>query len=264
MKKIPIISLKGGTGKSSCTAQLSLALRDLDNVVGLLDLDIHGPNLPLSLGLEKAPTLQVDTERQVILPTKIDGYQLMSMASHFGEGTRILWRGEDKLDLARQLLTGVVAWEDLDYLVIDTPPSQSEEIMGLLDYIEDIFGVVIICQPTDFSQADTERALDLLRDRAVPIIGIIANMDGALCPNCGDRFYPFLTKRADVEQFAAKYNIPFLASIPQTSSFNQIQPLFLELAKKVINASPMKLPRHEKRKRFKRETLKLMLEGRND
>lgn len=264
MKKIPVMSLKGGTGKSSCTAQLALALRDLGNVVGLLDLDIHGPNLPLSLGLEKPPPLQVDTERQVILPNKIDGYQLMSMASHFGEGTRILWRGEDKLDLARQLLTGVVAWESLDYLIIDTPPSQSEEIMGLLDYIEDIFGVVIICQPTDFSTADTDRALDLLRERAVPIIGIVANMDGAICPKCGERFYPFLTKRADVEEFAGEYNIPFLASIPQTPSFEQIKPLFADLAEKVVNASPIKLPRHEKRKKFKRETLKAMLEGRND
>jgi ATP-binding protein involved in chromosome partitioning len=263
MKKIPVMSLKGGTGKSSCTAQIALALRDLGNTIGLLDLDIHGPNLPLSLGLEKAPPLEVDTKRQVILPNRIDGYQLMSMASHFGEATRILWSGEDKLDLARQLLTGVIAWDNLDYLMIDTPPSQSEEIMGLLDYIEDIFGVVIICQPTDFSQADTERALDLLRDRAVPIIGIVANMDGAICPKCGERFYPFLTKRADVEDFAGEYNIPFLASIPQTSSFDRIKPLFLDLAGKVIKASPVKLPRHEKRKRFKRETLKAMLEGRD-
>jgi len=259
MKKIPLMSLKGGTGKSSCTAYLGLALKDLSYRVGFLDLDIHGPNLPLSLGLEKPPPLGVDTAKEVVIPAKVNGYEILSMSSHFGEGTRILWRGEEKLDLARQLLTGVIEWGDLDYLLVDTPPSQGEEIMGLFDYLPDIFGVIIICQPTDFSKADTDRVLDLLRDRKIPILGIIANMDGAICPNCGERFYPFLTKRADVEQFANRHKIPFLASIPQISSTEQVKPIFAKLANKVVSAIPIKLLLHEKRKQFKREALKIIL-----
>jgi len=263
MKKIAVISLKGGTGKSSCTARLGLAIANLGYYVGFLDLDIHGPNLPMSLGLDKPPHLDVDTIKQTVIPSKINGYELISMASHFGEGSRILWRGEDKLDLARQLLTDVVDWGNLDYLIIDTPPSQGEEVLGLFDYLPDIFGVLIVCQPTDFAKADTDRVLDLLRDRKIPIIGIVTNMDGAICPKCGEHFYPFLTKRADIEAFANKHKLPILASIPQVPSTEQVKPIFAELASKVVNATPIKLPTYEKRREFKREALKIFL-GKGD
>ena len=262
-RKIPIISLKGGTGKSYCTAKIGLALKVMGYRVGFLDLDVHGPTLPLSLGLDTAPRLTTDTVKQMIVPAEVNGCQLISMASHFGEGTRILWRGGDKLNLAKQLLTDIIAWRDLDYLMIDTPPSQGEEIMGLFDYLPDIYGVVIVCQPTDFAKADTDRVLDLLRDRHVPIIGIIANMDGAICPHCGERFYPFLTKRADIEQYSISHNIPFLASIPQVSSTEQLKPVFAQVAGKILTMTPITLPSHEKRKLFKRESLKILLEDDN-
>ncbi len=261
MRKIPFMSLKGGTGKSSCTAHVGKALVDMGYYVGFLDLDIHGPNLPLSLGFDKPPPLNTDTANETIIPAKADGYEIVSMASHFGEGSRILWHGEKKLDLAKQLLAGVIAWGDVDYLLIDTPPSQGEEITALLEYLPDIYGIVIICQPTDFSRADTERVLDLLRDKKIPILGIIANMDGAICPDCGNSFYPFLTKRADIETYATKYKIPVLASIPQASSITQLEPLFTKVARTITTIVPTILPTHEKRKRFKRESLKIILGG---
>jgi len=264
MRKIVVMSLKGGTGKSTCTAQIGLALKDLSYKIGFLDLDIHGPNLPLSLGLEKPPPLNVDSEKQVILPSQVNGYELMSMASHFGEGSRILWRGEDKLDLARQLLTGVIAWGALDYLVIDSPPSQGEEIMGLFDYLPDIYGVIIVSQPTDFSRADNDRAIDLLRARHIPLFGMLANMDGCICPSCGTRFYPFLTRRANVEEYAAANKIPFLGSIPQVTSLDIVKPIFAEIARKIDTETPVHLATHEKRKSFKREALKIILEKNND
>lgn len=264
MKKVVVMSLKGGTGKSTSTAQIGLALQRLGYIMGFLDLDIHGPNLPLSLGLEKPPPLDVDSDKEVILPAKVNGYELMSMASHFGEGTRILWRGEDKLDLARQLLTGVIAWGNLDYLIIDSPPSQGEEIMGLFDYLPDIYGIIIVSQPTDFSKADNDRVLDLLRNRHIPIIGMLANMDGCICPQCGTRFYPFLTKPTNVEEYAAESKIPFLGSIPQAYSLDIVKPLFDEVARKVDTMEPVKLPSYEKRREFKREALKILMEDVND
>lgn len=264
MKTVVVMSLKGGTGKSTCTAQIGLSLKAFNYRIGFLDLDIHGPNLPLSLGLPKPPPLEVDTEKEVVLPAKVNGYELMSMASHFGEGSRILWRGEDKLDLARQLLTGVIGWGELDYLVIDSPPSQGEEVMGIFDYLPDIYGVVIVSQPTDFSKADNDRALDLLRVRKIPIIGMLSNMDGCICPQCGNRFYPFLTKRFNVEEYAASYKIPFLGAIPQVPSIDIVKPLFEEIARKVDTLTPIKLPTHEKRREFKREALKIFLEEERD
>lgn len=257
-----MMSLKGGTGKSTCTAQIGLSLKAIFGYkIGFLDLDIHGPNLPLSLGLEKAPPLDVDTEKECVVPSRIDGYELMSMASHFGEGSRILWRGVDKLDLARQLLTGVVAWGELDYLMVDSPPSQSEEVLGLFDYIPDLHGVVIVSQPTDFSKADNDRVLDLLRNRRVPIIGMLANMDGCICPNCKERFYPFLTKPANVAEYAASKEIPYLGSVPQTSSLEIVKPIFEDIARKVDTMAPIRLPTYEKRRTFKREALKIFLEN---
>jgi len=98
MRELAVLSLKGGTGKSTVTARLGLALRDKGFKVGFLDLDIHGPNLHLALGLDSPPSLGLDTEREMIIPPNINGYKLVTMASHFGEGWRILWRGEDKLD----------------------------------------------------------------------------------------------------------------------------------------------------------------------
>lgn len=264
MRKVVVMSLKGGTGKSTCTAQIGLSLKAFPYRVGFLDLDIHGPNLPLSLGLESPPPLEVDSKLEAIIPSKINGYELMSMASHFGEGSRILWRGADKLDLTRQLLTGVVAWGELDYLIIDSPPSQGEEIMGLFDYLEDIYGVVMVSQPTDFSRADNDRALDLLRDRGIPVCGMLANMDGCICPQCGNRFYPFLTLRANVEEYAAAKKIPFLGSIPQVNYINIVKPIFDDIAKKIDTMPPVKLATHSKRKEFKREALKILLEGNGD
>jgi len=260
MRKIPFMSLKGGTGKSSCTAQTGLALRDLGYRLGLLDLDVHGPNLPLSLGLDTAPELDLDDEHETVIPPTVDGYQLMSMASFFKKGKRILWNGEDKMDLARQLLTGIIEWGDLDYLLIDTPPSQGEEILGLFEYLPDIHGVIIVCQPTDFAEADTQRVFDLLKTRSIPILGIVANMDGAICPDCGHRFYPFLTKRVDVEDFAQRYKVPLLASIAQVPDLELVKPLFAELAKKIVAMDVMKLPRGEKKRQFKREVIKSLFE----
>jgi Mrp family chromosome partitioning ATPase len=263
MKKIAFISLKGGTGKTTCTSQTGLALLRRGRRIGFLDLDVHGPNLHIALGFDKTPKLEMDHVLEAVLPIKNNGYEIMSMAFQFGEGNRILWLGQDKLKLAKETVTGVIAWGDLDYLIIDTPPSQSEEVMGLFDNLPDLHGVVIISQPTDFSKADNDRVLDFLRDRKIPIIGMIANMDGCLCPHCGHRFYPFMTRRANIEEYASQNKIPFLASIPQVSSIDGVQSIFQNIAEKLETIQPVKLPTHEARKEFKRKGLKIVLEGKN-
>jgi len=153
------------------------------------------------------------------------------------------------------MLTGVIHWGELDFLITDTPPSQGEEIMALFDYMPSIYGSLLICQPTDFSVADGRRVLDLLRERGLPFLGLVTNMDGVLCPH-GEVFHPFLSPMVDVDSLAKEFGVEVLVRIPLAKD---ITPYINDLADKILRVKPKKLPQRFLVRGAKRWALKKIL-----
>jgi len=242
VRKIVVASIKGGVGKTVVSSSLARSLKKLGFTVGYLDADITAPNGSEAFGLEKPPDWKLATDadggRGAIVPHDVDGIQFLTLASHFGQASAVLWNEEKKIDAARQLLQGVVAWTDLDWLVLDTPPSSSAEMQALYDYITDLHGVVLVFQPTDMAAADLLRTLDFLKFKKVPILGLVANMAYALSP-LGERFWPFLSPEVDLAQICTEFGITLLDEIPLTPDRKVVEQVFDRIASRLDGAKPV-------------------------
>ena len=213
-KKLPILSLKGGTGKTTICLGLAEALRDTGNKVGLLDVDIHASSLPRALHLEKEPGYDPILGGK-LRPVNFNGYQLFSIGLLFTEETPNLWDGETKSSAVRQIATTSIAWDDdLQWVVVDTPPTSGDEVQSLLQHLQNIYGAVIICQPNDLSLLGIAKTLNMLRETETPIAGIVANMAGYKCPHCGQISNPFDHPPEDVRVLANNFEVRFLGSVP--------------------------------------------------
>ena len=243
MLKVVIASLKGGTGKSSTTANLGRALNRRGYRVGLLDVDCVAPTLTTALGLPNLPDWELnaagDGGKGTVLPFEVDGIYALSMASHYGEAPAVLWDEETLIDAISQLSTGLVQWPDsLDYILMDSPPSSSKFMQALFDYIPELHGVILVFQPTDMAAADLWRSLDFLKVKKVPILGLISNMAYALSPN-GEIFWPFLSPKVDLEAMCGKFGIPILGEIPLTPDRKVIDQAFDEIALRLDGIKPI-------------------------
>ena len=138
MRKIVVASIKGGVGKTMVSSNLARSLKRLGFSVGYLDADITAPTGSEAFGLEKLPDWELDAAadggKGAIVPYDVDGIQFITLASHFGQAPAVLWNEERKIDAARQLLQGVVAWDNLDWLVLDTPPARPAKCRPFLSY----------------------------------------------------------------------------------------------------------------------------------
>ncbi|KKL05651.1 hypothetical protein LCGC14_2603920, partial [marine sediment metagenome] len=174
-KKLPILSLKGGTGKTTICLGLAEALRDMREKVGLLDVDIHASSLPRALHLEKEPGFDPILGGK-LRPISFNGYQIFSIGLLFTEETPNLWDGETKASAVKQIATTSIAWDDdLQWVIVDTPPTSGEEVQSLLQHLTNIYGAVIVCQPNDLSILGITKTLNVLRETQTPIAGIVAN-----------------------------------------------------------------------------------------
>ncbi|MBA7480410.1 Iron-sulfur cluster carrier protein [subsurface metagenome] len=262
MQKIVVASIKGGVGKSTVASNLARSLKRLQFKVGYMDTDITAPNGAQAFGLDSPPEWELDATadggKGAILPHDVEGVQFITLASHFGQAPAVLWNEEKKIDAARQLLQGVVAWSDLDWLVIDTPPSSSAEMQALYDYITDLHGVVLVFQPTDMAAADLLRTLDFVKFKKVPVLGLISNMAYCISPK-GEVFWPFLSPEVDLEGIIKGFGIPFLGKIPLTPDKTIVEGAFDKIASGLIVAKPVvikddiakRLARSMKRKMIK-------------
>ena len=261
MRKIVICSLKGGTGKSTVSFTLTRSLKRLGFSVGYLDADITAPNGSEAFGLEKPPDWELDAAadggRGAIVPYNVDGVQFITLASHFGQAPAVLWDEKKKIDAARQLLQGVVAWTDLDWLVLDTPPSSSGEMQALYEYITDLHGVVLVFQPTDMAAADLLRTLDFLKFKKVPILGLVSNMSYCLSPS-GERFWPFLSPKVDLAAICQKFGIPLLGEIPLTPDRKVVEQTFDRIALRLDGAKPIILKEDIAKKLVRRAKIGLL------
>ena len=213
-KKIPVLSLKGGTGKTTLCLGLAEALRDRGEKVGLLDVDIHASSLPRALHLEKEPGYDPILGGK-LRPINYNGFQLFSIGLLFKEDVPNLWDGETKASAVKQIATTSIAWDDnLEWVVVDTPPTSGDEVQSLLQHLSNIYGAVIVCQPNDLSILGISKTLNMLRETETLIAGIVANMAGYKCPHCGQISNPFDRPPEDVRVLANNFGVRFLGSVP--------------------------------------------------
>jgi ATP-binding protein involved in chromosome partitioning len=210
--KIAVISGKGGVGKSTVTVNLAIAfaMHGHANKVGILDADIHGPSVPKMLGLT-GQRLQAGPPG--IFPASGPlGIKVVSMDFLLpDENAPVIWRGPLKMTAIRQFLSDIV-WGELDLLLIDLPPGTGDEPLSVAQLLPEMDGVVIVTIPSEVSQIVVKRAVTFSRKLGMPIIGIIENMSGFVCPNCGEKVDIF--QSGGGMKIAEELSIPFLGNIP--------------------------------------------------
>lgn len=256
--KIVISSLKGGTGKTTVTINLGRAFQRMGCKVGLLDIDVTAPTLGRGLGLGEIPKWDLDSQSETIIPFEVDGIYALTMASHYGEVPAVLWDEKTLIDAMRQLVTGVIQWpEDLDYILMDSPPSSSGFMQALYDYLPDIYGAILVFQPTDIATADLLRTIDFIRFKKVPILGLISNMSYCLSPK-GESFWPFLSPEIDLGGTCHEFGIPLLGSIPMTSDRKAIEKMFDQVVLNLDGCQPVILKDDTIQKLYKALKRRLM------
>jgi ATP-binding protein involved in chromosome partitioning len=211
--KIAVISGKGGVGKSTVTVNLAttFALQGHPNKVGVLDADIHGPCVPKMLGL-KGQKL-VGGPAGIIFPVA-DQHGIKVASIDFllpSDEAPVIWRGPLKMRVIQQFLSDI-AWGDLDFLFIDLPPGTGDEPLSVMQLIPDIDGVIIVTIPSEVSQAVVKKAVTFAKQLGIPIIGIIENMSGFVCPECGAEIDIFTAGGG--KKIAKELSIEYLGKIP--------------------------------------------------
>lgn len=209
--KLLVMSGKGGVGKSSVAAYLAVSLAKKGYKVGLMDVDLHGPSIPRLLGLRG--TLQPSPNSGKAIPVRaMPNLQVMSIESILGENKDVatIWRGPIKIGVIRQFISDI-DWEDLDYLIIDSPPGTGDEPLTVAQTIPDAKAIVVTT-PQEISLADVRKSIHFCRQVRMDILGIVENMSGLLCPHCGKEVELF--GAGGGELLAEKENIPFLGKLP--------------------------------------------------
>jgi ATP-binding protein involved in chromosome partitioning len=206
---IVVMSGKGGVGKTTVAANLAIGLADRGDKVGLMDIDIHGPNVPKMLGIEDE---NLTSGEFGIIPIKAhENLSVMSMAHLIRDkDAAVIWRGPMKIAAIKQFL-GDVEWGDLDYLVIDLPPGTGDEPLSIAQQIPGAHAV-IVTTPQDVALLDSRRSVNFARQLGMNVLGIVENMAGLECPHCGENIDLF--KKGGGELAASDLNVPFLGRLP--------------------------------------------------
>ena len=207
---ILILSGKGGVGKSTVAVNLAYALDARGCQTGLLDLDIHGPNIPKMLGLEEH---QLTIEGNQMIPVRMTGtLQVISMAFLLQKKTDpVIWRGAIKMQVIRQFLSDV-KWGSLDYLIVDLPPGTGDEALTIAQIAPNVRGAVIVTTPQDVATLDSTKAITFVEKMDLPVLGVIENMSGFSCPHCHEQIDLFGSGGG--ERIAKEHGVPFLGKIP--------------------------------------------------
>ncbi|KAI8119899.1 hypothetical protein FF38_10845 [Lucilia cuprina] len=211
---ILVLSGKGGVGKSTVSTQLALALRESGHKVGLLDIDLCGPSVPYLLGLEGSDIYQCD-EGWVPIYTD-DSKTLAVMSIGFLLKSRndpVIWRGPKKTMMIKQFLNDV-KWDDLDYLIIDTPPGTSDEHITVMECLREVRcdGAIIVTTPQGVALDDVRKEITFCKKTGIQILGIVENMSGFVCPHCANCTNIF-SSEGGVE-LAKLAGVPHLGTVP--------------------------------------------------
>jgi len=208
--KIVVMSGKGGVGKSTVAVNLALSLAAQGRKVGVMDVDIHGPDIAKLLGVEDE---RLQSTEDMIIPVRVnDNLSAISMAFLLEDrDTPVIWRGPLKMSAIRQFL-GDVAWGDLDYLIIDLPPGTGDEPLSVAQLITDGAWAVVVTTPQDLALLDSRKAIRFAEQLKMKLAGVVENMAGLECPHCGEMIDLF--KRGGGEAAAKEMGVNFLGRIP--------------------------------------------------
>jgi len=209
--KLLVMSGKGGVGKSSVAAYLSVALARKGYKVGLMDVDLHGPSIPRLLGLRG--DIRPSPHSKGAVPINfLPNMHVISIEVLMGENkdTATIWRGPLKIGVIRQFISDM-EWSDLDYLIIDSPPGTGDEPLTVAQTIPDA-KALIVTTPQEISLADVRKSINFCRTVNMEIMGLIENMSGFQCPHCGKSIDLF--KAHGGEMIAKKEHLRLLGSLP--------------------------------------------------
>jgi len=206
--KIAILSGKGGVGKTTVAVNLAYVLAERGYETGLLDADIHGPNVPKMLGVEHE---NVYGDESGMEPIKVKPHlKIISLAFMLGKDVPVIWRGPLKMIAIKQFI-GEVKWRELDFLIIDLPPGTGDEPLSIAQLIKQS-NAVIVTTPQDVALLDSRRAVNFARHLGMNVLGIVENMSGFKCPHCGKEINLF--KMGGGMRAAKEMGVNFLGKIP--------------------------------------------------
>ena len=207
--KIVVMSGKGGVGKSTVAANLAVFLSNQGYKVGLLDVDVHGPSISGLFGLTG---LKLDVIEEQLQPHSFtENLKVVSIQGLLDDpDSPLIWRGPVKINMIRQFLSDV-NWGPLDFLIIDSPPGTGDEPLTVAQTVTDC-QAVIVTTPQEIALADVRKSIQFCQVVKMPVLGIIENMSGFVCPDCGSTHEIF--KSGGGEKTALEANIPFLGKLP--------------------------------------------------
>ncbi len=235
--KVMVLSGKGGTGKTTVAVNLAYAAWKRGLKVGILDADIHGPNVPLMLGLVDARATVGEGSK--IIPVEVeDGLQVMSIGFLLpSQDTPVIWRGPLKHKFLGQMANDV-AWGDLDLLFIDLPPGTGDEALSSAMLLKPVDGSIVVTLPQKVSLMDASKAINFSNQIGVDVLGLVENMSGYTDPLTGERYEIF--KSGGGRLLAERYGIPFLGSIPLDPRVVECSDSGVPIVKKYPNSATAK------------------------
>jgi ATP-binding protein involved in chromosome partitioning len=203
---LAVSSGKGGVGKSTVAVNLALALQGTGATVGLVDVDVYGPDIPLMMGARGKPGMFENR----IIPVESHGIKLISIGFFVPEGEAIVWRGPMIHSAVQQFLKDVI-WGALDYLVFDMPPGTGDAQLSLSQVIP-LSGALIVTTPQDVALLDVRKAFAMFRKMNVPLLGVVENMSYFACPHCGEKTAIF--GEGGGQRLSEEMRVPLLGQIP--------------------------------------------------
>lgn len=209
-RKLVVLSGKGGVGKSSVAANLAVSLSLQGYKTGILDVDLHGPSIPTLLGIEGRLTPSGNNRIEPVAYNA--NLKVMSVGLLLqDQDEAVIWRGPAKHGFIKQLLASV-EWGDLDYLIVDCPPGTGDEPLSVIQLLEGADGAIVVTTPQDVALTDVRKSVTFCRQVKLPVIGVVENMSGFVCPHCGEGVDIF--KSGGGRTMADEMNVPFLGRIP--------------------------------------------------
>ncbi len=208
--KLLVMSGKGGVGKSSFAVNVSKALELRGYKVGLLDIDLHGPDVMLLLGLKEE--IFSNSKGRIVPIKATENLKVLSLGANLSDSEPVIWRGPLKISAIKQFLSDV-EWGNLDFLIVDSPPGTGDEPLTVMQFLgESLTGAIVISTPQEVALLDTKRSISFARKLNVPILGVVENMSYLICPSCGEKMEIFSSRGA--EKLSSQMGVDILGKIP--------------------------------------------------